>query len=1254
MKTYVSDYVKAVLAITLTVATVTPEPSAIGAVFAGDSDLDGVVEQEHDSVDWSILSESLSPADTGDVVHTIPTPGPNCQGLTWDGNYLWVSDISTHTIYKVSPIDGAVVQSFSSPGRIVEGLAWDGTYLWACANGGNGSSADTLFQVNPLNGAVVKSLVIAANWVHGITRDGQYLWGIDFASKLIYRIDPLTGTLLASIAAPGGFSIGLTWDGQYLWTDDFGSGQLYQIDPGDGTIIRSVAAPHSNPRDLAWDGQYIWVVSGEADTLYKVDVGLQRVTTLRVPSEYPTIQAAIDASTEGDTILVAPRTYTGSGNRDLHIWHSWPIVLKSESGPENTIIDCEGSSDDPHRGLYLDYYGSQNNVVDGFTFRRGYDRYGNGGGIWVDGVSPTIQNCVFENNSGHALNCTWAAPAVSNCRFIGNTGDYGGAVRCSGGEARFTNCTFENNSAQYNGGALYCTWSSPTVANCLFDGNYAQQGGAISSLYYLGDAGSPMILTNCTFIKNSANVAAGIYLDTAGMPFINNCIIAFSTQGEAISVNGGGEPALSCCDIYGNAGGDWVGYIANQYGVSGNFSRDPLFCDFADGDYRITANSPCAPANNSCVSLIGAYGVGCGAIELVLTPTSIDFSAIEGEDNPPPDTIAIANAGGGVLTWSADKSAEWLSVSDSTGTAPSSAVVSADISGLSRGVYTDTIIVGAKDAINSPQYVPVALTVQVAGQIALSPDSMHFSADSGGSDPDPQSLTINNTGGGTLVCTLTTNAAWLIPSDRVVTAPSTVTVNADITGLPPGQYSGIIAVSSDDATNSPQYVSVGLTIDTANRPPEFVVICDDTVLIEGQKFECDVVVSDLDDDPIDFSCQQCPDGSHLTTTSNTTALFSFEPDYRHVDSSYTVIISASDGVATISDGFSMSIVNRQLEVIGIDPHSGAGQDILISRKPIEIQFNEALQKSSLEIGLIIASSKGDSFNHVYYPAEYYVTFDNTSDYLMSLDTITCSLRTSILDMSGNPLDSEYVYTLYTGVGVFPGDANDDGIVDERDILPMGLYWGNEGPSRQDSDDVSWGIKPAHVWAFGSRWTPLASVYADADGSGKIDGNDICGVTNNWAKQAASGKRVVQGDEVDVEAVLRQFEGDVLQQMYEALTDCPESEGKVSVMKMFESLLREPTANLPTTYQLSQNYPNPFNPYTVIRFYLPQSGNITLSVYNIVGQKVAVLLDGYVNKGHGEVTWDGIDHSGRPAASGIYFYRLEAAEVSITKRMTLLK
>ena len=93
--------------------------------------------------------------------------------------------------------------------------------------------------------------------------------------------------------------------------------------------------------------------------------------------------------------------------------------------------------------------------------------------------------------------------------------------------------------------------------------------------------------------------------------YISNTIIAFGeSELPAVECNGT-VPVLSCCDIYGNAGGDWAGEIAPQLGINGNISLDPQFCDTAAGDFQIQGNSPCAEENNSCEVLIGALSVGC-------------------------------------------------------------------------------------------------------------------------------------------------------------------------------------------------------------------------------------------------------------------------------------------------------------------------------------------------------------------------------------------------------------------------------------------------------------------------------------------------------------------------------------------------------------------------------------------------------------------------------------------------------------------
>ncbi len=94
--------------------------------------------------------------------------------------------------------------------------------------------------------------------------------------------------------------------------------------------------------------------------------------------------------------------------------------------------------------------------------------------------------------------------------------------------------------------------------------------------------------------------------------------------------------------------------------------------------------------------------------------------------------------------------------------------------------------------------------------------------------------------------------------------------------------------------------------------------------------------------------------------------------------------------------------------------------------------------------------------------------------------------------------------------------------------------------------------------------------------------------------------------------------------------------------------------LPDSYELSQNYPNPFNPTTSISFTLPTASEVRLEVYNVLGQRVKVLMDGRQNAGVHVVEWDATDDGGGRVASGIYFYRLQADRFADSKKMVLLK
>lgn len=94
---------------------------------------------------------------------------------------------------------------------------------------------------------------------------------------------------------------------------------------------------------------------------------------------------------------------------------------------------------------------------------------------------------------------------------------------------------------------------------------------------------------------------------------------------------------------------------------------------------------------------------------------------------------------------------------------------------------------------------------------------------------------------------------------------------------------------------------------------------------------------------------------------------------------------------------------------------------------------------------------------------------------------------------------------------------------------------------------------------------------------------------------------------------------------------------------------EPGRGLPESFSLSQNYPNPFNASTVIYFSIPRAEHVKLEVYNIMGQKIATLIDGRQDAGSHRIAWGAENMS-----SGVYFYRLETGDLTETKRMLLLK
>jgi Xaa-Pro aminopeptidase len=120
------------------------------------------------------------------------------------------------------------------------------------------------------------------------------------------------------------------------------------------------------------------------------------------------------------------------------------------------------------------------------------------------------------------------------------------------------------------------------------------------------------------------------------------------------------------------------------------------------------------------------------------------------------------------------------------------------------------------------------------------------------------------------------------------------------------------------------------------------------------------------------------------------------------------------------------------------------------------------------------------------------------------------------------------------------------------------------------------------------------------------------------------------------------------------TDIPRTVEDIEAL-MTQTLTSIPeTPAIPTEFKLQQNYPNPFNPATTIRYALSHDGYVKLTVFNLLGQRVQVLVNEHRHAGNHVATWEGTDHNGQPVGSGVYLYEIVAGEHRQTIKMLLLR
>jgi len=269
-------------------------------------------------------------------------------------------------------------------------------------------------------------------------------------------------------------------------------------------------------------------------------------STIMVPEDQKTIQQGINAAQDGDTVIVADGTYTGEGNRDID-FKGKAIVVRSENGYENCIIDCQGSEGDYHNGFIFVNSEDRNSVLEGFTIKNGWlvetvcmAEDGNGGGIEIYS-SPTIRNNKIEHNRasfGGGIFSEGGSPLIENNIIASNEATrWGGGLTLEGSEIVVGNI-IHSNVAQDGGGGIFSRNSYPNIiiVNNIIQSNFSYaNGGGIS----LSASNSQTIIGNFIIENGASEYGGGICIsETVGdnvFKIYNNTIVDnFAMEGGGI------------------------------------------------------------------------------------------------------------------------------------------------------------------------------------------------------------------------------------------------------------------------------------------------------------------------------------------------------------------------------------------------------------------------------------------------------------------------------------------------------------------------------------------------------------------------------------------------------------------------------------------------------------------------------------------------------------------------------------------------
>ncbi|MHC4945062.1 MAG: right-handed parallel beta-helix repeat-containing protein [Planctomycetota bacterium] len=325
--------------------------------------------------------------------------------------------------------------------------------------------------------------------------------------------------------------------------------------------------------------------------------------TIYVPDHYSTIQGAIDASANGDTIIVRAGAYT-----ELINFSGKAITVISEQGASVTAIDGN------QLGSVVTFASGEgsDSVLEGFTIRNGL------GGIYCNGASPSIRKIVITDNDSSGLYCHNSFPVVEHTVFSDNGAIYGGGIYNYESSPIVTDCSFIDNEVYKLGGGMYNEYySSPVVIDCTFSGNIAHglfgSGGGMYNEWYCNPT-----VTNCLFFNNTTpGVGGGIRNYRHCSPTITGCTFSHNEAGSGGGIDNEQSSSTVTNCIFNlnhavNSGGGLRDYWFGNSTITNCFFLRNGSDDHGGGGLSIIGSDPtitnCTFSENSTLSVYKGGG----------------------------------------------------------------------------------------------------------------------------------------------------------------------------------------------------------------------------------------------------------------------------------------------------------------------------------------------------------------------------------------------------------------------------------------------------------------------------------------------------------------------------------------------------------------------------------------------------------------------------------------------------------------------